>query len=88
MLRPPPPVHPYPAPSMRQPDLTIPRQQMYRQIEDIRSGANASRDASSHSTVFYDILSCKVPKHEEASHRLKDEAHLLPGAGRKLQAGH
>jgi hypothetical protein len=37
---------------MRHPDLTIPRQQMYRQIEHIRSGANASRDASSHLTYI------------------------------------
>jgi hypothetical protein len=54
---------------------------MYRQIEDIRSGANASRDASSHLKIFHDILSCKLPKHDESLAWLKDEAQLLFAAG-------
>jgi hypothetical protein len=54
---------------------------MYPQIEDIRPGANASHDASSHSTIFHDILSCKLPKHDESLAWLKDEAQLLFAAG-------
>jgi len=54
---------------------------MYRQIEDVRSGANASRDVSSHLTIFHDLLSCKLPKHDESLAWLKDEAQLLFGAG-------
>lgn len=61
--------------------LVLLKQQMYQQIEAIRSGANTSHDASVHSTIFHDILSSKLPDHEKESHRLKDDAQLLIGAG-------
>jgi cytochrome P450 len=53
---------------------------MVKQIEATRNGRDDLHTSSSHSTIFHDILSSKLPEDEKSTDRLADEAFLLVAA--------
>lgn len=61
--------------------LVLLRRGMVTQIESIRSGHDTSHASSTHSTIFHDILSSKLPEHEKTTVMLAEETQSLIAAG-------
>ncbi|EHL00641.1 putative Trichodiene oxygenase [Glarea lozoyensis 74030] len=62
-------------------DILDMRENLAKQVEDIRQEKDLSHLESGHRTVFHDLLQSKLPNSEKSQSRLRDEAFSLVTAG-------
>jgi len=57
------------------------RQDINRQIENIRNGLDTSHKTASHPTIFHEMLNSPLPEAEKRTSRLADEGATVVSAG-------